>query len=822
MESVTERSTSTVIFILLWLTLLIQLNVTAQIQTNVDDIGTQSSFLRQTFSNSTTQDGDDARTRPTSITPIEYSTIVTPTPTPRDADITSATITLSTRITSEPTTLRSTETCPKLKFGNYTLPETPVGSWATPEGTVCLNKNGTLVQIHCLDNGVWNLSEGITCYERDTSSSTTTTTITTNITTPTTTPSPKPSVKTCPRKKIGEYTLPETTAGSWAIPEGVICLNANYTPVRVQCLRTGSWDLNSKIECPQENISDTTKELYEVLDESPVAALSTTNTIIKEKKSELKEIDIHFISQVLSKASEDGDVATNPETFIGTIDEIMSVNKSTLASSQLLLNATDTILYSLDQMLLKSGNISFQVSNLTLRTIDNNSRKIYGAMITENEEGRNFTLVKDNYEETLTNTDFDIAFVIPPETTNGAEFYFITIFYNDNLFQQKNPETVDSRIISILFPTDVVPENIKIYYKQLQNTSLQRQCDHWKYGIEKYEAISGRWSSDDDAQIFKEGYYLCEVNHTTHFGMLVSGSLSDNLVLDLITIFGSVLSLFAIIIIFLTALIFKQWRNKTTSKILLNVSLCLLLLIVLFIIADKVNRGPLCVVVGILLHYMVLAQFCWSLTISYSSYRKFHLVSNDHIKHVLVKFCGFSWGTPLIAVIATVVININTYDKSAVEKAEQNSSEICYPKDDFLTLGVCVPMTVILTVNAVIYILIAKNLLVTKLDIRKHQTKKSLSVQKSLILLFFMMGMTWTFGILVAFTKNTIFLYLFCSTATLHGFVIFLFYILDSTEIKQMWKKKLKQVITKSKRGEKIKYRQNNRIEENMTESISG
>nr|XP_008193001.1 PREDICTED: adhesion G-protein coupled receptor G2-like [Tribolium castaneum] len=580
-------------------------------------------------------------------------------------------------------------------------------------------------------------------------------------------------------KRENDSTLglwPPTPAGAWATPVSKICLHSNYTPVRRHCSENATWEKPDATSCDQVKLTNVTKSLDDLFlnnTDSPKAINTLVNLTAKDQETFIP-FDVYLLSEILNKASENEDIANNPSNFTKVVSNIMNLEKQTMTRSQQLLNTTDAILDSLDKLLLKTKSFNVTEPKLLIRTI-NVTNNVLGAMIRSTNASFNYFEIIELTDDTpLQNENFEVAFLVPPSF--AKDHYYITLFYNDYLFNQNESATVGSWILSILMPESTHDDNstIQIYFKEF-GKHAQQLCHHWKYGKdENLVAIWGKWQYDSVGKKLKEGFYICEVNHTTHFGMLVSDTVPDNFILDLITIFGSIMSIVGIIVVILTAAFFKKWRNEISRKIIINVSVCLLLLIILFFISDGVNNGPICIVVGILLHYMVIAQFCWSSVVSYTSYRRYYMVFNN-VRHIL-KYCIFSWGAPLIVVTITAAINFETYDKSQ----DKNSSQICYPKKVFLKLGVCLPMGIILTINLIIYILIIKNLTVTKLNIRKHVTKKSYTKHKILILLFFMMGMSWVFGFLVAFTDNIVILYIFCTTATFHGFVIFIFYIVST------------------------------------------
>lgn len=61
-----------------------------------------------------------------------------------------------------------------------------------------------------------------------------------------------------------------------------------------------------------------------------------------------------------------------------------------------------------------------------------------------------------------------------------------------------------------------------------------------------------------------------------------------------------------------------------------------------------------------LLHYSLLASFCWMLIEAMNMYIKLVLVFS-YIKHYMVKCCLAGWGVPLVIVAITLGINVDNY-----------------------------------------------------------------------------------------------------------------------------------------------------------------
>lgn len=123
----------------------------------------------------------------------------------------------------------------------------------------------------------------------------------------------------------------------------------------------------------------------------------------------------------------------------------------------------------------------------------------------------------------------------------------------------------------------------------------------------------------------------CNTKHLTHFGHLllkpISLSLTDERILDTITILGCYVSLLGISAIFATAVKFPLWRSKSSSKFLLQFSAAITLQLVLFgvsqfdVVPDSRRYSDAsvvgCIVIGALHHYAVLLVFVWQLIIAY-------------------------------------------------------------------------------------------------------------------------------------------------------------------------------------------------------------
>jgi len=120
--------------------------------------------------------------------------------------------------------------------------------------------------------------------------------------------------------------------------------------------------------------------------------------------------------------------------------------------------------------------------------------------------------------------------------------------------------------------------------------------------------------------------YLVGFNLTEEGGIDVSILQVHGQTLDIITLMGSSLSILGISGIFITAAKFESWRQKASSKVLLQLSASIALQMIilslvstedfsLHLIINKIISS--CVVIGAFLHYSVLVQFFWMMVIAY-------------------------------------------------------------------------------------------------------------------------------------------------------------------------------------------------------------
>lgn len=308
------------------------------------------------------------------------------------------------------------------------------------------------------------------------------------------------------------------------------------------------------------------------------------------------------------------------------------------------------------------------------------------------------------------------------------------------------------------------------------------------------EVLEGSWKSDVDPRS-KKHFTICEYGHVTHFALLLARDNSNFAyankykILDIITAVNSVLSIIGIFGILLTATLFERWRRNTGNQILVHFSIAMSIkMIMLYVSAgvyDDDIRAIICSVTGAILHYAILSEFCWMLIIAILQFKRFVEVLGGPPKFVLLKACICGWVFPILPVLLILLIDRQNYSEGKVG--------LCYPSGLGLYLGIWLPIVIIVSINFVIFMFIMYNVFHKKTESRDIVNHEILFQWRLALLLFSMLGLTWLFGFMSQIPgAQNIFVFLFCISATLQGFVMFLFFIVFNKSTRFLYSQSIK------------------------------
>ncbi|KPP56863.1 putative G-protein coupled receptor 97, partial [Scleropages formosus] len=193
-----------------------------------------------------------------------------------------------------------------------------------------------------------------------------------------------------------------------------------------------------------------------------------------------------------------------------------------------------------------------------------------------------------------------------------------------------------------------------------------------------YSKARGRWSTQGCQTIRMNKTFICSCDHLSFFAVLVNpggmGTISDSHVLSLsyITYIGCGLSVFftsiALLFRMCMRLSRKKARDEHSMAVHLQLMAALLLLHLLFLLSSwqaerplAVRGGGLCLALGLLLHWALLATFTWTALEAFHLYLLLVRVFNIYITKYLLKLCVVGWGGCWITSGAVQYITVSAY-----------------------------------------------------------------------------------------------------------------------------------------------------------------
>ncbi|XP_033640242.1 uncharacterized protein LOC117300656 [Asterias rubens] len=274
----------------------------------------------------------------------------------------------------------------------------------------------------------------------------------------------------------------------------------------------------------------------------------------------------------------------------------------------------------------------------------------------------------------------------------------------------------------------------------------------------------------------------CNCSHATNFAILVDvhgQTKTDDkfeLALDVISQIGIVLSIIALGATLIIYLSIKKLRTGLSRQIFIHFCVSLLLLYIVFIAGIDSARGSegACAFVAALLHYLALTTMMWMAVEARNMYVSTVKVFPEDTSRYILKACLVAWGSPLIVVTITLASATQFY----------GSEHNCFLKTGLaLTLGLLVPIALILLHNIITFILVMRSLLKIKEASRSQQISKRL---QNAIGISALMGLTWVFGFLAIGTYLARFAFqlIFCLANSLQGVVICIMFCFRREEVR--------------------------------------
>ncbi|KAH9494692.1 Adhesion G-protein coupled receptor G2 [Bulinus truncatus] len=320
-----------------------------------------------------------------------------------------------------------------------------------------------------------------------------------------------------------------------------------------------------------------------------------------------------------------------------------------------------------------------------------------------------------------------------------------------------------------------------------------------------WDTNASTWSTDGVTQFEDDNdTVICHSTHLTSFAVLMDTTPDQHFskphedALTYITYIGCGISLACLLLTVLTYGLFRCLNNEKSGKILIQLSLSLILLNIIFLVGSVDVSGYSevgCVIVALLLHYFILAAFMWMLIEAIEMYQALITVFSKYEGYYLLKRCLAAWGIPILIVGITAAVDIYSYHNDLVPREIRNTAAYYS--------ALIAPCCLIILINTVVFIMVSRVILKPKFQ--QQLSTETVTITPAQIrgafTVMFLLGITWVFGPLAISEAKLVFSYIFCICNSLQGFLIFVFRCLLNPEAKMAWIQLLKTGTLKRRRG---------------------
>ncbi|XP_055345778.1 uncharacterized protein LOC129593474 isoform X2 [Paramacrobiotus metropolitanus] len=434
------------------------------------------------------------------------------------------------------------------------------------------------------------------------------------------------------------------------------------------------------------------------------------------------------------------------------------------------------------------GMASFLENNNLHKIIDNKSMEIPG----EKQLGSSITL-PDSLVDYLIKLSEHKEIRMWFEVSRNSTIYNATMGFADNAtsdFPNSSPRQfalasfVTGASISVgpvINWTDFITIRLKILY---YHTNFTYTCAYWDIYANKG---FGAWSTNGcKSGGIDNTYMTCFCNHLTSFGILVDASGLSGVspattkILSAITYVALIISIIALTVVITMTFLIRNFSNLNSRSItkrfndkdfvIINLCLSLILTYAVFLGGiDQLEPRELCMLTGIILHWLFLVSFAWLAVEGLLLFKTFAAQTLPlPMNHFQLRSGLLCWILPFLLIATNLIIDYDAYGYGLVKACWLDA---LYASLQYY-LTVILPICLILAWNLIVFILVAKQLISTKLKIRCTKINADLSIQlRRCAILFVLLGLPWMLLLVnifsssaVASTVMNVLITIFCGT----------------------------------------------------------
>ena len=290
-------------------------------------------------------------------------------------------------------------------------------------------------------------------------------------------------------------------------------------------------------------------------------------------------------------------------------------------------------------------------------------------------------------------------------------------------------------------------------------------------------------------ELLEGAVVVCEADF--HGNAKNNGNTTTNLVLSVVTLAGSGVSILCLLLRILLQFLLPSFK-KRPGRLQLQLAVALLLTFIILLSGPFVAKIPeACTTAAILLAYGFLAAFIWMNVIAVDTWLVFRPSAAysraDGDERSLIGYFFIGWGIPIILVV--VPITMNYVDVDTTFRPEFGGFRCWYTQRYAMLIYFGLPVAVSIILNICLYTLTAISL---HKSFHSSCTSDSAFSQgeghhfRIYVRLFVLMGITWVFGFISAFTDHVAINMIFVILTSLQGFFLFVSFVCRRTVLSEI------------------------------------
>ena len=287
-----------------------------------------------------------------------------------------------------------------------------------------------------------------------------------------------------------------------------------------------------------------------------------------------------------------------------------------------------------------------------------------------------------------------------------------------NLVNDSTPSILSSVVSSKLQNRTVrdlsLANSIQINLQNNFDAKLPVLCSYFNF-------TSNSWKTDgcSTRQKLGENNVSCQCNHLTYFGLLLDiYGIKDILTLasteyqnlDKATTIGCLLSIISCLItIFTYAFGSKRLLKSYPNKITLNLVVSLLFMNIFILSLSPMYQASFstCVAALVILHFFLLASFCWMGLGGYHMYRSLiRIYFTDYVPNYMLKLCLIAYGLPACVVFVNLFVHLSGNPRYI----EIQSIQSCWLEPSSFYVTLMIPFIMVWVGNCLLFFMVISRL----------------------------------------------------------------------------------------------------------------